>query len=350
MLFRDEARLGLITVSRATQASAGRIACVCRTSDSHVGVGNKNKSEPRPVTPEGPWRTRQTRLPGRFTAQILRFVNYVCGEGHSERTITFLNIGRSILLRVPPSPVSRIPGNNTTNPLYPRLNGVSHYLHHIIITQKNQNLVEKITRAKIYDAPYWKEKCFGVSAESLVDLATDLTMFGGIFGANNKACDFLCLTLKMLQIQPEREIVLEFIKNEEYKYVRALGAFYLRLTGKPLEIYQYLEPLLNDYRMLRYNSPQGKFSVRHVDEFIHDLLSKDYMCDIALPRIPHRQVLETAGQIEPRLSLLEDEEEEGDEDAEGDDDADDADKKDKRRAREESDEPGESQPEKRQKA
>jgi pre-mRNA-splicing factor 38A len=35
------------------------------------------------------------------------------------------------------------------------------------------------------------------------------------------------------------------------RYLRALGAFYLRLTGKSKEIYQYLEPLLNDYRKLR---------------------------------------------------------------------------------------------------
>jgi hypothetical protein len=35
------------------------------------------------------------------------------------------------------------------------------------------------------------------------------------------------------------------------RYVRALGAFYLRLVGKPLDVYSYLEPLLNDYRKLR---------------------------------------------------------------------------------------------------
>jgi pre-mRNA-splicing factor 38A len=35
------------------------------------------------------------------------------------------------------------------------------------------------------------------------------------------------------------------------RYLRALGAFYLRLVGKAKEIYQYLEPLLNDYRKLR---------------------------------------------------------------------------------------------------
>lgn len=30
-----------------------------------------------------------------------------------------------------------------------------------------QYLIEKITRAKIYDAPYWKERCFGASAATL---------------------------------------------------------------------------------------------------------------------------------------------------------------------------------------
>jgi hypothetical protein len=34
---------------------------------------------------------------------------------------------------------------------------------------------------------------------------------------------------------------VEFIKNEDYKYVRLLGAFYMRLVGKPLDVYQYLE-------------------------------------------------------------------------------------------------------------
>jgi len=39
---------------------------------------------------------------------------------------------------------------------------------------------------------------------------------------------------QLLQIQPEKEIVVELIKNEDFKYVRALGAFYMRMVGKPL--------------------------------------------------------------------------------------------------------------------
>lgn len=33
--------------------------------------------------------------------------------------------------------------------------------------------------------------------------------------------------LKLLQLQPEKEIIVEFIRNEDYKYVRVLGERYL---------------------------------------------------------------------------------------------------------------------------
>jgi pre-mRNA-splicing factor 38A len=71
-----------------------------------------------------------------------------------------------------------------------------------------QNLVEKIVRLKVYSMTYWKEHCFGLNAETLVDKAMDLDHVGGTYGGNQKATDFLCLVLKMCQIQPEKEIVV----------------------------------------------------------------------------------------------------------------------------------------------
>lgn len=82
-----------------------------------------------------------------------------------------------------------------------------------------QNLVEKILRSKIYQNTYWKEQCFGLTAETLVDKAMELDHLGGTFGGNRKPTPFMCLVMKMLQIQPEKEIVIEFIKNEDYKYL-----------------------------------------------------------------------------------------------------------------------------------
>lgn len=124
---------------------------------------------------------------------------------------------------------------------------------------------------------------------------------GGTFGGARKPCEFMCLTLKLLQIQPDKDIIIEYIRNDEFKYVRLLGAlhvccitdsqhcgavrfgdpdaictlwssyccsetcsakfhckirfragaFYMRLVGKPLDVYNYVEPLLNDFRKVQ---------------------------------------------------------------------------------------------------
>jgi len=112
-----------------------------------------------------------------------------------------------------------------------------------------------------------------------------------------KPTPFLCLILKMLQIQPEKDIIVEFIKNEEFKYVRALGALYMRLTGSSQDCYKYLEPLFNDNRKLRMQNKQGVFELIHMDEFIDHLLREERCCDVILPRIQKRHVLEENNEI-----------------------------------------------------
>ena len=42
---------------------------------------------------------------------------------------------------------------------------------------------------------------------------------GGVFGGNIKPTPFICLILKMLQIQPSKDIIIEFIRNPDYKWV-----------------------------------------------------------------------------------------------------------------------------------
>lgn len=174
-----------------------------------------------------------------------------------------------------------------------------------------QYLIEKIIRARIYDSKYWKEECFALSAELLVDKAMELRYVGGVYGGNIKPTPFLCLILKMLQIQPEKDIVVEFIKNEEFKYVRALGAYYMRLTGSSVDCYKYLEPLFADSRKLRFQNRQGAFEVVHMDEYIDQLLREERLCDIILPRIQKRHVLEENNEIEVKVSILDDDIDDG---------------------------------------
>lgn len=62
------------------------------------------------------------------------------------------------------------------------------------------------------------------AAETLVDKAMSLDHYGGTYGASNKPTKFLCLICKMLQIQPEKEIVIELLSNDDFKYaVRTKG-------------------------------------------------------------------------------------------------------------------------------
>lgn len=58
---------------------------------------------------------------------------------------------------------------------------------------------------------------FLLLAALMVDKAMELKYIGGVFGGNIKPTPFLCLVLKMLQIQPEKDIIVEFLKNENFK-------------------------------------------------------------------------------------------------------------------------------------
>ncbi|KAK2961491.1 putative Pre-mRNA-splicing factor 38A [Blattamonas nauphoetae] len=167
-----------------------------------------------------------------------------------------------------------------------------------------QFLIEDITRKKIQGCLYWKEQCFALDAASIIDRAVDLTYYGGLFGGTMQPTPFLCLVLKLLQIQPDLETTLAYVRDESSKYLRILGAFYLRLTGAPMDIYQNLEPLLADYRKLKCRNIVD-CSLTHVDEFIDDLLTKERVCDVILPRLPKRWALEKTEGLQPRVSPLE---------------------------------------------
>merc|ERR1712178_526535 len=82
-----------------------------------------------------------------------------------------------------------------------------------------QNRMDFIVRKRIYESLYWKEFCFGLSSETLIDNAVELNCVGRTAGGNRKPTNFICLILKMLQIQPAKEVYLELILNEDYKYV-----------------------------------------------------------------------------------------------------------------------------------
>ena len=154
---------------------------------------------------------------------------------------------------------------NRTDPLIAQVSG-----------SDPQNLMEYITRERLYDCRFWKESCFGMTVENVLEYAAEHLKIMGSSGPNARGptLHFLCLTLKLLQLHPSTEDVVEaFVEQDEFKYVRALGALYVRMTGRPADIYQALEPLYADRRKLRLYNISG-WLLMHMDEYVHNLLTE----------------------------------------------------------------------------
>lgn len=203
-------------------------------------------------------------------------------------------------------------------------------------------LIEKAVRDRITTSMYWMEQCYGLNAASLCDRASELNMVGGTYGGMGKPTPFLCLLFKLLQLVPDKEILLAYLNwkdigddehdddakaevkvedeledskeaeimntrtSGEFKYLRLLAAFYIRLTWEPVDIYKTLEPLLADFRKIKRRTKEG-FALTHVDQFIDDLLTKDRVCATSLWKLPSRTMLEDLELLEPRESPLGDE-------------------------------------------
>ncbi|KAF1808527.1 PRP38-domain-containing protein [Eremomyces bilateralis CBS 781.70] len=202
-------------------------------------------------------------------------------------------------------------------------------------------LIETGVRDRITESYYWKEQCFGLNEATLCDRAAELTYIGGTYSDFGRPTPFLCLLFKMLQLQPSKAVVKEYLdwteeedeksvngddaemgngdskpangdshngrlgSRNDFKYLRALAAFYIRLAWDPVEIYSTLEPRLEDYRKLKRRLKDG-FILTYMDQFIDDLLSKDRVCGTALWKLPTRTMLEDDGKLEPRESKVAD--------------------------------------------
>ncbi|RYP90276.1 hypothetical protein DL770_003572 [Monosporascus sp. CRB-9-2] len=167
-------------------------------------------------------------------------------------------------------------------------------------------IMEKAVRERIVESYFWKEQCFGLNEADVVDrVAEHVSFVGGTYGDAQRPSPFLCLAFKLLQLGPGDDIVHEYLAfgGERFKYLRALAAFYVRLTRRPEDVYRTLEPLLEDRRKLRRRGRAGT-SLTFVDQFVDDLLTKDRVCATSLWQMPKREILEDLDLLEPRVSPL----------------------------------------------
>ena len=171
---------------------------------------------------------------------------------------------------------------------------------------QNISQVELILRNRVFNCYYWKDKCFGLTSETIIDKALELKYIGGMNHSSNQPTDFICLFIKMLQLNPSEEIVDEYLSDPDLKYLRALTALFIRFAYPPVKIYTKLEKLFCDYKKLVILKSKG-YAITHMDEYIDQLLNEEHIFEISLPKIPKRSVLEENGSLQPYVSVLENE-------------------------------------------
>ena len=167
-----------------------------------------------------------------------------------------------------------------------------------------QTFIDKMICQKITKCSYWTEELFGITLEILVDKAISLKYIGGVLTSYEQPSKFLCLLLKLIQMQPEPNIINSLIENKSYKYVSALGILYHRLTAKPVEVYATLEQFMSDYRKLAYKNKYNQISVVYMDEYVDSLLREELIYDVNLPRLKKRTELEIEKLLDSRKSVL----------------------------------------------
>lgn len=188
------------------------------------------------------------------------------------------------------------------------------------------SIMEKAVKERIVDSYFYKDQCFAVNEADIIDRVVEhVSYVGGTTGATQKPSPFLCLAFKLLELGPSDAILAEYMAHggENFKYLRALACFYLRLTRQAKDVYEMLEPFLADRRKLRKKGRAGT-SLTYVDEFVDDLLTKDRVCATSLWKMPKRETLEDLELLEPRISplgdledILEDDDDDGRDEEEG---------------------------------
>lgn len=183
------------------------------------------------------------------------------------------------------------------------------------------SVIPPISREKLFSCRYWKERCFGVSAETLIDrVVADVTAVGFQWGGFAKPVPCFCLLAKLIQIKPDMETVQALLtlsdshreNNPQYhqsdmRYLRALAAIYVRIaaSNSPL-VYELLEPLLSDGRILNVVYSDGSTGKLAIDELIGILLKETALLGFNLPPLVKRVVFEKRALLQEYRSWLPD--------------------------------------------
>lgn len=145
-------------------------------------------------------------------------------------------------------------------------------------------LIEKIVRERVFDSLYWKQYCFNINAATILDRCLELNCVGAMENSG-RPFPFVCLLVKLVQLNPQRSIIEFYVSQFRFKYLKLLALVYVRLVYKDSE---YLKVHLVDYRKIRLFE-NGVFSLTYMDECVDRLLNDKFFIGLTLPYMPIEQ-------------------------------------------------------------
>lgn len=172
-------------------------------------------------------------------------------------------------------------------------------------------LVEPIIRHRIQDSLFYKQYLYLTNEATILPIITSLVKYIGSTNANGKPTPFVCCFLRLLELEPSRDIIemcLHQLGTKEFKYLTALIMLYIRVVWSNEDVVTTLEPFYSDCRKLRFqlkspimvNGMPVLYKLSHMDVWCDELLNKERVVDLILPRMVPRHILFERGLIGER--------------------------------------------------
>lgn len=177
-------------------------------------------------------------------------------------------------------------------------------------------LIEPIIKHRIHDSLFYKQYLYLTNEETILPIIATHVRYLGSTTANGKPTPFVCCLLRLLELEPQQEVVdayLHQLGTDEFKYLTALVMMYIRLVWASEDTVNTLEPFYADYRKLRVQLkapavvdgvPQ-LFRLTYMDVWCDELLTREREMDLILPRMVPRKVLQERELVGPREYHLE---------------------------------------------
>lgn len=173
-------------------------------------------------------------------------------------------------------------------------------------------LLETIIRNRIKDSVFYKQYLFLTNEQTILPVIVDHVHYIKGMNSNSRPSPFICCLLRLLEINPSSEILKIYLNQDKFKYLIVLVLMFIRMTKKSEEIYNLFDNYITNFAKLRIqlNDPEfvngipKSYSICYLDEFVDDLLTKQRVVDVILPRLVPRQILIDKGLIGERQYLV----------------------------------------------